>query len=319
VRKGLRALLITVGGGFIVFLLVVVFLAGLRSTRDVVVAAQAIPAGARLTADYLELKEIHSSSAMANALSEIEEAEGQVLTVARTEGDQITADMLGERATVGLATQLVEGHRAVAVHVNQASGLVGVVRPGDRVAVVAILDPQDAQLRQQMASYVAAPVTSFELGQTPTPAPTREPPTPAAYVVISGLRVLLVPQTFRYEEILPEEEEGGLAPARTSAAAQQDGVILLDIPTAPVEVCEGVEMSPAALLPLLDAKAELHLLLEPMEGDRIDVEVGANLGDLYRAMIGWNEPLTVNLPLTATWPLTQTTPLTATETEGEGE
>lgn len=325
-KKGRRALLFTVAGGVGIFLLVVVFLASMRSTTSVVVAAQALPAGARLTADYLDVREVHSSGAMPNALSEVEEAEGQVLTIARTEGDQITADMLGEQAVVGMATQLLPGHRAVAVRVNQASGLVGIVRPGDRVAVVAILGPQDAQLQQQMTQMAyTAPPTSLgeEPAETPTPVPTREPPSPASYVVVSGLRVLLVPQAFRYEEVLPEEEEaGGMAPVRTSAAAQQDSVILLDVPTEPVEVLEDVEMSPAALLPLLDAEAELHLLLEPMESDGVVVEAGANLGDLYRAMIGWNEPLTETVvsattpPLAETAPLTETTPVTATEGEG---
>jgi len=291
-KKGVRALLITVGGGLVVFLLLAAFLGGLRRTEPVVVAAAPLPAGARLTADYLEVREIHASAVLPNALSTIEEAEGQVLTIARATGDQVTADMLGDQATVGVATQLEPGHRAVAVHVNRASGLVGALRPGDRVAVVAIVDPQTAGVGQTGAMPLfseEAALGGLE-GDGEEQPEVRYPPSPAAYVVVSGLRVLLVPQTFRYEETLPDEEGGAFSLARTTAAAQQEGVILLDAPVYPVEIADGVEASPAALLPLLDAYAHLHLLLEPADDDGVTISVGAELGDLYRAIVGWEKP-----------------------------
>ncbi len=295
--KGTRALLVTVGGGLVVFLLLAAFLGGLRSTTEVVVAAQPLPAGARLTANVLEVRQVHSSAALPNALKSVEEAEGQVLTVARIPGDQITADMLGDQATVGIASQLEAGHRAVAVHVNQASGLVGILRPGDRVAVVAIVNPQEAGVDTGSYSPFATSIgigtgeTAGEITRSQTEiTPTTSSSSPAAYVVVSGLRVLLVPQTFRYEETLPGDEEGAFSLARTTAQAAQQSVVLLDVPVEPVEVAPGVKMSPAALLPLLDANAILHLLLEPATDDGVTVTVGANLGDLYRAMVGLELP-----------------------------
>lgn len=275
------SLLVTVGGGLVVFLLLAAFLGGLRSTRSVVVAAQALPAGARLDADYLEVRQVHSSGILPNALTSIDQAQGQVLTIARAPGDQITSDMLGDTATVGIAAQLTPGHRAVAVHVNQASGLVGILRPGDRVAVVAIVNPQEAGAE---TGYLLPQETGTAVPSGATPTPTPRPPSPAAWVVVSGLRVLLVPQTFRYEESLPTEEEGAFTLARTTAQASQESVILLDVPVEPVEVAPGVQMSPAALLPLLDARAQLHLLLEPAADDGVRVRAGAVLGDLYRAI-----------------------------------
>ena len=96
---------------------------------------------------------------------------------------------------------------------------------------------------------------------------------------------------------LGERQDGGFAPVRTSATAQQNGVILLDVPTEPVEIggVEGLEMSPAALLPLLDTHAKLHLILEPVGDDDVEILASAELGDLYRAMIGWSEPHTSTL------------------------
>jgi hypothetical protein len=42
--------------------------------------------------------------------------------------------------------------------------------------------------------------------------------------------------------------------------------------------------------------------LEPVEGDGVQIEVGAELGDLYRGMIGWDTttPLTSTVVSTAT-------------------
>jgi Flp pilus assembly protein CpaB len=307
-KKGFRSYLITIGGAVVVFVLVAAFLGGLRSTTEVVVAKASIPAGARLAEGYLELREVHTGDVLPNALTSIEEAQGQVLTIARAPGDQITADMVGSAATVGLANQLEPGHRAVAVHVNQASGLLGVLRPGDQVSIVAIVDPQAAQVEVRRAFYSPVPSTSLGTGSTAegeaeeAELVEQELPGPSAHVVISGLRVLLVPQLFRYEEVLPEDDGDMFAPARTSASAQNSSVILLDVPTEPVEIAEGLEMSPAALLPLLDAHAELHLILEPVESDGVQIEVGAELGDLYRGMIGWNvaTPLTSTVVSTAT-------------------
>jgi len=296
-KKGTRALLITVGGGLIVFLLVASFLAGLQRTKPVVVAVVPLPAGARLTASSVEVKQIHVSAILPNALSDAADAVGQVITVARVPGDQIAGDMLGDQATVGIAAQLEAGHRAVAIHVNQASGLLGILRPGDRVSVVAIVDPQSANTDSNVSS-------PDETGQDEG----LYPPSPAAYITISGLRVLLVPQTFRYEEAMPEDDSsGGFSLARTTTQAAQEGVVLLDVTTASVDVAGGVEMSPAALLPLLDTYANLHLLLEPTTGDEATITVGADLGSLYRAMVGWTAPITDTATLPeATVPITDT-------------
>lgn len=285
--KGTKALLITVGGGLIVFILLAAFLGSLRSTRPTVVAIKPLPAGARLTAGVLAVKEIHTSARLPNALSDIKDAEGQVLTIARSTGDQITADMLGDQAVVGIAAQLEPGHRAVAIRVTQAGGLAGIIRPGDRVDIVAIIDPQQANAEAAYSQPIVGemPVFPGPEGMTITSTVTPTIPSTVAYVVFSGLRILLVPQSFRYEEVLPEEDSSGLfAIARTTASAQQEAVILLDVPVEPVEIA-GVQTSLATLLPTLDAKAQMYLLLNPVEEDGIRITTSTNLGELYQAIL----------------------------------
>lgn len=287
-KKGAKTLLIVAGGGLAVFMCVLVFLASVRMTKPVVVAKQALPAGARLTAEYVEVREIPAQAILPNAASSLEEVDGQVLTIARAPGDQITRDMLGDQAAVGLEHQIRPGHRAVAVHVNHASGLVGVLRPGNRVSVVAIVSPDALSTMgfRPVSMPESVPAGTQEITQTV------EPPATAAYVVVSGLNVLLVPYTFRYREVMPSEETGLFSTAFTTMSAAQESVVLLEVPVAPVEIANGIRMSPAALLPLLDADAEaqLYLLLEPAQDDGVQVTVGADLGDLYRAITAYRSP-----------------------------
>jgi Flp pilus assembly protein CpaB len=285
-KAGLKTLIVVAGGGLAVFLCVLVFLVSVRGTKPVVVAKTALPAGARLTAEYVEVREIPASAVLPNALSDISQAENQVLTIARAPGDQITADMLGDQATVGLANQLSPGHRAVAVHVDQASGLLGIIRPGDKVSVVAIVSP-DA-MGSMIQPLLPAEMTGEQVSGTVI-TETQAAPSTVAYVTVTGLRVLLVPYSFRYQEVLPDKETGMFSSAFTTAAAQQESVVLLEVPVNPVEI-NGTKVSPAALLPLLDAKAKLHLLLEPATDDGVRVTVGAELGDLYRAMTAYRTP-----------------------------
>lgn len=287
-RRGAKTLIIVAGGGLAIFLCVLAFLASVRMTKPVVVAKQALPAGARLTAEYVEIREIPAQAILPNAASSLEEVEGQVLTVARAPGDQITKDMLGDQAAVGISNQLRPGHRAVAVHVNQASGLVGIIRPGDRVSVVAIVSPDELGTMLQPVSIAGEATFTGTIAETITE--TITPPSTAAYVVVSGLNVLLVPYTFRYQEVLPSEETGLFSSAFTTASATQESVVLLEVPVDPVEVAPGIRVSPVALLPLLDTKASLFLVLEPVQDDGVRVTVGAELGDLYRAMTAYRSP-----------------------------
>jgi Flp pilus assembly protein CpaB len=186
-----------------------------------------------------------------------------VLSFARAEGDQITAAMLGEGA-YGIAAALSPQTRAVAVKVDQSSGLLGILRPGDRVTVIAVVDPSELGFARSALAHAAAVTGTLE----------GPPAGPAARVVLSGLKVLLVPSTFRYEEESARGGPAALAPLRSLSA--QQGVVLLEAPIEPVEAAPGLRISPVELLALLDAKARIHLALEPPEGGA-PVSVGVTL------------------------------------------
>jgi len=281
----------------IIGLLVIALLNGVIRPTQVVVAKVAIAPGTLLTDQLVELRTIPMGARPKDAFSKVEDVAGKILAVGRAPGDWIVSSVLGEIAGAGIPAELPDGHVALAIHVNLASGVAGLLRPGQTVTVIGMLSPEI--IKASASSLFSAPVPEFtspllsttpgELATiSPTPTPTPEPPTsPLARLVITGLRVLMVPQSFRYEEIpAGASQEELFSAARSSASAQEGSVIVLDVPTGLVEVTPGFKVDPATLLAALDQYGIIHLALEPASGLELDVSdvITLNLGELYNEM-----------------------------------
>jgi len=284
-RSPIVAILLAVVTG----LMVIALLNGFIRPTDVVIANVAIAPGTILTADLVELRAIPAGAKPADALTTIEEAQGKMLAVGRAPGDVILASVLGETSAAGIPSELEPGHVALAINVDLASGVAGLLRPGQTVTVIGMLTPdvmQDAFTVMSAPYPDSADFSQIDLLGTPTPTPTPPPPSaPLTRLAISGLRVLLVPQSFRYEELPPGSSEEQLySSARTTMAAQGNSVIVLDVPTAVVEIVPGLRTNPAALLAALNKYGAIHLALEPSAGLQANEIVTLNLGDLYQSL-----------------------------------
>ncbi len=105
-----------------------------EKTVPVVTAAADLPAGRELTASDLALRELPAAQVPDGALSEMSQAVGMALRMPRAAGDPILA--------VQLSTERIElapGERALAVKVNDAGGLAGLIALGDRVGLTAVI------------------------------------------------------------------------------------------------------------------------------------------------------------------------------------
>ena len=254
----------------VTFVLVSGLLTSAREQAPVVVAARALEAGTRLVEDDVKVVQIHAGAVLDGAFEETEQVVGTVITVQRLPGDQVTAEMVGESAQNALAQALDPDHRAVAIHVDQASGLAGLLRPGDYVSAVGIVDPT---------------VLGGVGRQRGTGAGSK--------LLLTGLKVLFVPYEFRYREV-NTESSGLMSPAVASSGSREKGIIVLSVPAAPVTVTwsiraslpeptstmtqtifvsgpvdappapnPAVRVSPVELLTLLDAQAQIYLVMEP--------------------------------------------------------
>jgi Flp pilus assembly protein CpaB len=292
-----RSYIVVAGLALLAFILTFALLSGVVVPKPVVVASTDLTAGTRLTADLLEVRTLPGSAIPDGAYTTLADAEGKVLTTARVAGDPITAYVAGEStASSGIPAQLSENTVAISIKVDQATGLAGVLRPGQTVSVIAIIDPgviQQSALQSVTSPVLEAPAAASSGGVPPTsmpPTPIPQPPvSPAARIVITGLKVLVVPQSFRYEESATTGSSDSFLPARTTVTLQQNSVILLEVPVTPVEIAPGLIASPAELLALLNQTAVIHLALEPANGLTIRVEAvpAVDLAELYQSITGY--------------------------------
>ena len=332
-RRSGTAWLIVIVLGVVTFGLLVVFLTGLTNNATVVVAKVALQAGTRLERGHLQTRSINANAALPGYFSDPDDLVGQVLTVQRMPDDQITSAMVGDAALSAIAATLPADHAAVAVNIDQATGLAGTIRVGDRVGVVGILDVEEAGLGELFEKEPQAPAEMIipsqggqegEEGEEGEEGVVETPRNPSslARVVLTDLKVLVVPYTFRYEEVNPAgSEDAVFSLARSTSRQQEESVVVLAVPIAPVEVMEGVWMSPLEVMVLLNAKGTIHLFLESLHPE-IPHTAGVQADDLLEAMMGMPVTTTVTVmpsagPQEPVSPLTPTVPAaTATPEEG---
>lgn len=266
--------------------------------RDTVVAAQALAPGTRLQAELLAVRSIPAGGRPADAFSDPAEVAGKVLAVGRVAGDPITVSVLSDSPQSGIPSQLSPGTVAVAVKVDQASGVAGILRAGETVTVVGLLTPS---VLDSLSSSIALvppllPGDPPSPNQTPTPTPVPTRVTgPLARIVISGVRVLLVPQSFQYQEIPDTSDQEALF-ASVQATSSDSSVVVLEVPIAPLEILPGYQVSPLTLLAALDHFGALHLGLEPADGLPPVANITTitlNLAEYYQQV---NTPQGANLP-----------------------
>ncbi len=175
-----------------------------EQTSAVVIAARDLPAGTTLSAADLTIRELPKNLAPEQAFADPAELIGQRLRVPRSAGDTFLPAHLG-----GEALELQPNERAVAVSVSDASGLAGLLKPGDQVGVTAILG-------SQQAIYSKA--------------------------TIEGVRVLWISPSFQRSEVpAPQatpEPGGGLSlgssstvSSSASSASSNKGIVILAVPT----------------------------------------------------------------------------------------
>jgi Flp pilus assembly protein CpaB len=274
--------------------LVIALLNGTVRPTQALVAKESLAPGTILTADLVELRSVPAGGVPNDALRSMDALAGKMLTVGRAPGDFITTSVLGETSASGIPSQLEPGHVALAVRVTLASGVAGLLREGQTVTILGMLTPDVVQnafstnelpvnllMPTPVAGAVIPAVTSTP-DATATPHPIQAP---LARIAITGVKVLLVPQTFRYQELPPNSSSNEQMFASSMSNSSQSGsVIVLDVPTQAVEIVPGLSANPATLLAALDEYGKLHLALEPSTGLELQDVLTLNLGKLYESM-----------------------------------
>ena len=308
-KKGKSSVIVIGVLALLTFALITSVLTAAQKKAPVVVAKKALEAGTRLSMSDVEVVQVHAGSVMEGAFAAVDDVAGSVITVQRLPGDQVTSAMVGDSAQNALAQALDPEHRAVAINVTQASGLAGLVRPGDSVSVIAVIDPS----------------TLGGMGFEQTTGP-------GAKLVLTGLKVLFVPYEFRYRELSQSSSGDAMSPVMSSSSDREKGVIILSVPvdaitvtwqisdvvpialasappaitstltetqTIPVSQTSDepivdpnptIRVSPVELLVLLNSKAQIHLVMEPSRPSDVTATPGIYMRSLLPTLAQQEDP-----------------------------
>lgn len=281
----------------VVCIAVIVAIYSIVKPVSVVEAKAAISAGTVLTQDLIEVKTVPSGGLPADYYSNIADVIGKTVAVSRAAGDYITTTILSETASAGVPSELEPGHVAIAIHVDRASAVAGILRSGQTVTIIGLLSPDVLQnssvsgsfeTGQTVISANSQEVTTADLTTSSNPTPTPEPTKivgPLARITITGIRILMVPQDFQYQEVPANADQQTLF-ANQQATSNDSSVIVLDVPNTAVEITPGYKVNPATLIAALDKYGSIYLALESSAAVEAtpggSANLTINLAELYK-------------------------------------
>jgi Flp pilus assembly protein CpaB len=167
----------------------------------VLVATQAIAIGDPITPDIVEAREVDPEAVQGTAMSDTSQVAGQPAIFAIPEGAQVPLEAVRGGDTVNIADLLEPGEKAVAVRVDEQTGVGFLVQPGNIIDIVVAAEVSVLQ------------ETADSISNTDPNAPPRFEEVPGleaartVKAVLQNKRVLYVSAT-RAEEPEPQDTNG---------------------------------------------------------------------------------------------------------------
>ncbi len=132
---------------------------------QIVVAAEELLLGTRLTAPQLRMVPWPKAVALEGSFFDLEEIVGRGVVVPMLPNEPVMESKLAPiEAGVGLTTAIPEGMRAVAIKVNDVIGIAGFVLPGTRVDVIVVGSP-DERKRNDTSKVILENIVVLAAGQ----------------------------------------------------------------------------------------------------------------------------------------------------------
>ncbi len=123
---------------------------------DAVVAGQDINASVRIAADMLLVRKTPKTPLLPpDSFTGIDPLIGRVTSKFIPQGMPLTAGMLAAEGTLpGIEERIEEGYRAVAVQIDESTGVAYLLRPGCFVDVIVVMDVQKPDRKKETISRV---------------------------------------------------------------------------------------------------------------------------------------------------------------------
>jgi pilus assembly protein CpaB len=131
--------------------------------RYLVVAAESLPIGTRITKDHVKLVAWPKSSAIPGTFESIDAVVGRGLTSSVLENEPISEARIAPTGSgAGLPPAIPQGMRAISVKVDEVVGVAGFVVPGTHVDVIVTIGSRG--LHEQSSRVVVSNVTVLTAG-----------------------------------------------------------------------------------------------------------------------------------------------------------
>jgi pilus assembly protein CpaB len=109
-----------------------------QQQRQIIVASEDIPARVVITAAMLQHAQRRASEVEPDAIADPAKAIGTYSLISIPSGSTITNSKVGRPQDVALSVMLKPGMRAISIAVDRVKDVSGLIKPGDRVDVIAV-------------------------------------------------------------------------------------------------------------------------------------------------------------------------------------
>jgi pilus assembly protein CpaB len=249
--------------------------AQVATTGPVVVAKADIPLSTRIRADQVEVKTLALTAISVGALQDPSQVIGQIARQPVATGAQITATTLNG----GLAGQVIDvqtpgGQRAIAVRVDQISGVGTVIKTGDYVDAIMGLS------EEQFASVTADPLDkNLVIVTNPGPKGT------TIKLILQGMQVLgaLLPPVAPP----PPNADGtpAAAPEPGTVLNEQQEIVILSVSPQQAEVIRYAQLQANPLLTLSLVLRSPDDFIDPATGQPLPPVVTETTGITLKGLV----------------------------------
>jgi Flp pilus assembly protein CpaB len=251
------------------------------TTGPVVVATVDIPLSTRIGAQQVEVKTLPLEGRLPGAFTDPSEVVGQIARQPVAAGAQITATTLNG----GLTGEVIDiqtpaGQRAIAVRVDQISGVGTVIKTGDYVdAILGLTEEQFASIAPDPAN------PGFVIVTNPGPKGT------TIKLILQGMQVLgaLLPP------VAPTPTGAAAAPAASGAPAaptapgtvlnEQQEIVILSVSAQQAEVIRYAQLQANPLLTLSLVLRSPDDFIDPTTGEPVPPVVAETTGIVLKTLI----------------------------------
>jgi pilus assembly protein CpaB len=138
-----------------------------QEKTEVVIAAKTIPAHTRITADMLAVVTLPAESIHAAAFRKISDAAGGITQSEIIQGEQLLAGrVVTDKLRGTLSYRIPDNMRAIAIPVNEVTGVGGYIAAGDKIDV--LVTYRDDEINKDTITYtVLQNMTVLAVGESP--------------------------------------------------------------------------------------------------------------------------------------------------------